>query len=142
MTNIVVHVATLTDGKEQINYDDPSVSMRQPWSILFKTVGAASLELWIILVTVVKHKVWIFELQSGQHVQMAGDDSEKINETKKKNSGITCWFWSELVPIGRTHGQEPIAQVQVEALLRCYATHHLNTTTELRVKLWRFQCCK
>lgn len=92
MTNIVVHVATLTDGKEQINYDDPSVSMRQPWSILFKTVGAASLELWIILVTVVKHKVWIFELQSGQHVQMAGDDSEKINETKKETPVLPADF--------------------------------------------------
>lgn len=39
--------------------------------------------------------------------------------------GLTCRLGSELVPVGSTHCQQPIAQVQVKALLSSYATHHL-----------------
>lgn len=64
-----------------------------------------------------------FAAWSGQHGQMAWDGGWE-------NSGfLTCWFWSELVPVGSAHGQEPVAQVQVVALLCCYAADHLNTTT-------------
>lgn len=60
--------------------------------------------------------------RTGRHGQMAWDGGWE-------NSALTCWFWSELVPVGSAHGQEPISQVQVEALLRCYTADHLNIKT-------------
>lgn len=38
---------------------------------------------------------------------------------------LTCGLGGELVPVGGAHGQQPVAQVQVEALLSSDATHHL-----------------
>lgn len=57
----------------------------------------------------------------------AGPSAARWPETAvEKTPVLTCWFWSELVPVGSAHRQEPVAQVQVVALLRCYAAHHLN----------------
>lgn len=48
--------------------------------------------------------------------------------------GLTCWFWGELVPVGGAHGQQTVAQVQVEALLRCYTADHLRMSGDTRLK--------
>lgn len=39
--------------------------------------------------------------------------------------GLTCRFGRELVPVGSTHCQQPVAQIQVKPLLSGYAAHHL-----------------
>lgn len=44
---------------------------------------------------------------------------------KQKVWVLTCGLGGELVPVGSAHGQQPVAQVQVEALLSSDATHHL-----------------
>lgn len=44
---------------------------------------------------------------------------------KQKVRVLTCGLGGELVPVGGAHGQQPVAQVQVEALLSSDATHHL-----------------
>lgn len=38
---------------------------------------------------------------------------------------LTCRLGSEFVPVGGAHGQQPVAQVQVEALLSSHTAHHL-----------------
>lgn len=38
---------------------------------------------------------------------------------------LTCRLGGELVPVGGAHSQQPVAQVQVEALLSSHSTHHL-----------------
>lgn len=42
---------------------------------------------------------------------------------------LTCRLRGELVAVCRAHGQEPIAEVQVETLLRCHATYNLRKET-------------
>lgn len=39
--------------------------------------------------------------------------------------GLTCRLGRELVPVGSTHCQQPVAQIQVKPLLSGYAAHHL-----------------
>lgn len=68
-----------------------------------------------------RQKLWAW---TDQHGQMACDNGWE-------NSALTCWFWSELVPVGSAHSQEPVTQVQVEALLRCYSADNLKTTRGL-----------
>lgn len=64
---------------------------------------------------------------------MARDDGQEY-------PGLTCWFWGELVPVGGAHGQETVAQVQVEALLCCYTADHLRVSEDTRLKwAWRTQ---
>lgn len=61
-------------------------------------------------------------------------------EGGQEYSGLTCWFWCELVPVGGAHGQETVAQVQVEALLCCYTADHLSMNKDTHLKqAWRTQ---
>lgn len=50
---------------------------------------------------------------------------------------LTCGLRSEFVPVGGTHSQQPVAQVQVKALLSGDATHHLEEEAMDR----EYSCC-
>lgn len=47
------------------------------------------------------------------------------HERRTGRGGLTCGLRGELVAVGRAHGQEPIAEVQVETLLCCNPAYNL-----------------
>lgn len=58
-----------------------------------------------------------------------------------RGKDLTCRLWSELVAVCRTHGQEPIAEVQVETLLRCHAAYDLwKETTWTLKRVFVYSC--
>lgn len=50
---------------------------------------------------------------------------QKIEKKQGNVAALTCRLGGELVPVGGAHSQQPVAQVQVEALLSSHTTHHL-----------------
>lgn len=62
-----------------------------------------------------------------------------FNWRLSKAASLTCRLGGKFVPVGSTHSQQPVAQVQVKALLSSNTTHHLGTKQTALYKLCFYQ---